>query len=300
MSYQEDAVKEYILSTIKNNTIPLDCLEIVYNKIKENILLTYNTFTNVILLNASYFELTILYANGLIINTYEMYNCITHNYLTGVIFIINNIDIPDDYIYKYIMAWLCKCCNVNNLEILKQIYNKYYNYIPSSWVSVCIFDIVRYKHINILNWLREQEFTIYLNNIDHIIYMNNYQLIENACDLNIEISCYPISVLQESIKNKRIDMMNVIYDKLIKNKLDNELNDIIDTIIVDVVNNGNKIIYEWIKTKNIIFSLEQYDNDENNIIKKLEENFNKCNFMMYDYDDYDYDDNCNNDYDYDY
>ena len=239
--YNKDSIKEFILGSIQSKILVNDCIEIIYSKIKENILLTYKTIDNIINLNASYYELTILYNNGFNINGKHLNRFTLNNYLTGVIFIINNIEITDYTIDSNILIWLTDSCNNNNLDMLKIFYNKFNNYIPDYWTSHIIYPIIRNENKEILNWLKEQNVkNIFLNNTDYIIYKNDYELIEKACSLNIEIIGNPIYLLSKASNYNFTKMMDIIYDNLIKDKYDNEFNDLV---------RDNKNIYKWVKNK---------------------------------------------------
>ena len=210
--YQKESIKKFITSTIINNQLIPDCLEIIFNKIKNNILLSYATFDDAIISKASYFELTILEK----CNIYEhhIYDCIINNYKDGVLYMLDNNILSNEYIYKHFILLLIFCCENSTLEIFKLIYNTYNNYLPTNynWVHNCVFPIIRKKNIDILQWFKDEGLvlTLYNKDIEYALYMNDYNLIQNAYDLNINIICdNPIDYLYRSIEKQHFEIMNV-------------------------------------------------------------------------------------------
>ena len=290
MSYYQDSIKEFILGSIYTNNIIPDCLEIIYKNIVTNIIDTYTSIDIIINLKPSIFELNILYMNNLNFCYSDLILFVLNNYIDGIEFIISKNIIQQDIIENINNLIMCSC-ELGNREILNLLYTNYNNYIIGyKWINNCVYSIVKYKHANILEWFKDNNITVYFDKIHEILFDNNYKMIINLYNFNINIISNPVDELINYIENKEvcyITLIDTVYEYLINNKYDEQWDDKIDYVIHIVVERGLKDVYKWIKTKGFNFSLESYDFYEENLVGELEMNW-LYNTQDYNEDDYNY------------
>ena len=233
MSYQKESIKEFILSSIYMNNIVPDCLEIIYNNLVNNIINRYPSIDYIAELKPSIYELEILYNNNLQRYDDDIVLFINNEYINGIKFYISKNIINAVYLRYNIEELIIHCSAIGNVEILDILYKAYSNYLVGhEWISSCVYNIIKYKHANILKWFNDNNFIIYFDKLTNILNNNDtsegIKLIINACDLGIEITFNFINDFINYIKNdtfKRCNilMIDTIYEYLIKNKYDDEI-----------------------------------------------------------------------------
>ena len=291
MSYTSSSVKEFILFILKNNIIPSDCLQIIYQNIINDIINTYNYF-NIYVYKPSMFELEILYINNFnFINDY-IYHFTQNNYVDGILFLKKHNIIDYLYLYDNINNLLVSCCNVGNLDMFDLLYNLYREYIiNNNWLNDSIYYIIKNNYNHFIDWFDKHNYIIYCNKLYKVFEDEDINFIINANKLNIHIGYSPILKLINYITFNiyhNIEFIDTLYEYLIKTNqiyLD-EFNNTIDYIIKICINSGKKNIFNWIESKGIIYSLDEYYNNKTILLKILENNNCLYNIDNIEYDYY--------------
>jgi hypothetical protein len=303
MSYTSDSVKEFILGVIDSNILIPDCLNVIYNKIVENIITKpgYNTFKNAVSNKATLFEIQILYKHNIIdfcMTDINMLICEKeHNHITKYIYPL--ITFSKRYIDININAWLHNSIFYDNVEIYDYIYNMYINEYPNiketdTIVNNYIYTAIRKDNINTITYFKNKGFDCYLTNISCIVYDNLIiKMFDSAIKYDIKIFCDNYNnIINQCIELNRfnnIKNLDYIYNFVIKPNVSKSTNNNyywfdyiietdntwLDNIISYAVQKGNIDIYNWIKENNLSFSLKKDNLNEYKLLNYLNSNYKK-------------------------